>query len=342
MKKVLLTGLFASLLAASVPANVSAADFKSDTKVSSYIKSKIQQMESRDEDGFLIETEPNDTLSQANVIPGFEPIRGDFHSAQDMDYYKFTVPKNYSKLALAGYTIPDGNIELAFELLDKNGKTVQPYKIESDDIETAQFYNISAGTYYVMTLELDGQISQTELDDYALMAFPIDTTPPDAPTVNTVDDNDKRITGVAEPGTYVSVRSGSKEVGQAIASRTGGYTIPLKASIKAGTALAVTATDDRGHDSKAKRVVVKDGTAPGTPKVNAVDSNDKKVTGTAEANAAITVKVGSKVIATGRANSKGKFIVTVKAQRKGTVLYVAAADKAKNVSKSARVVVKKG
>ncbi|WP_142332949.1 Ig-like domain-containing protein [Bacillus sp. AFS073361] len=47
-----------------------------------------------------------------------------------------------------------------------------------------------------------------------------------------------------------------------------------------------------------------------------VDDNDKKVIGKAEANSRVTVKVGNKSLGSATADSKGKFSVKIKAQKK--------------------------
>ncbi|MBV7507557.1 hypothetical protein KW850_20210 [Bacillus sp. sid0103] len=108
---------------------------------------------------------------------------------------------------------------------------------------------------------------------------------------------------------------------------------------KAGTKVIVTVKDAAGNVSVAKSVIVIDKTAPLAPKIKTtVKSTTKEVTGTAEAYSTITIKVGSKVIGTAEADSKGNFKVKIKAQKKKTVLSVTATDKAKNVSKAAIVV----
>ncbi|MFC0187152.1 Ig-like domain-containing protein [Fictibacillus aquaticus] len=353
MKKVLLTGLFASLLAASVPANVSAADFKSDvTAVKqqySVLKSQYQQSTSfkksgftaQDDEWYFTEEEPNDTPELANNLPMFEYMLGEFKTQEDMDFYEVTYREGFDEFILSGSANPEGNVDLMYGLFDLNGNLIEPDRAEFDEISSAFFYDIPAGKYHVLAIDGEGVARMNETDQYALIALYEDLTPPPAPTVRTVDDNDRKVTGVAEPGSEVVVKYGTKVVGTAYASRTGGYTVPIRSAQKAGSTLSVTAMDDWFNVSAATKVVVKDVTKPATPKVNKVDSNDKKVTGSGEVGATITVKVGSKVIGTGKVNSRGNYVVTIKPQKTNTVLYVAAADKAKNVSKSARVVVKK-
>ncbi|PUB09556.1 hypothetical protein C8K15_1286 [Paenisporosarcina sp. OV554] len=63
------------------------------------------------------------------------------------------------------------------------------------------------------------------------------------------------------------------------------------------------------------------------PVINPIDDNDTKLSGTTVANATITVKIGSVVIATGKADSNGKFSIKIKQLKAGTELSVYAIDK---------------
>ncbi|UPM56558.1 InlB B-repeat-containing protein [Gottfriedia acidiceleris] len=66
------------------------------------------------------------------------------------------------------------------------------------------------------------------------------------------------------------------------------------------------------------------------PVINPIDENDTKITGTTLANAKITIKVGSDVIATGQADSKGLFSLKIKQLKANTVLSAYAIDAAGN------------
>ncbi|MEK5520265.1 Ig-like domain-containing protein [Heyndrickxia sp. FSL W8-0423] len=83
-----------------------------------------------------------------------------------------------------------------------------------------------------------------------------------------------------------------------------------------------------------------DTVAPSRPIVNNVTNKSKTVTGKAEANSAVTVKSGKKVLGSSKASSKGEFSVKISAQKAGTKLTVSAKDKAGNVSAGASVTVK--
>jgi hypothetical protein len=167
----------------------------------------------------------------------------------------------------------------------------------------------------------------------------IDKTPPGTPKVNTIDDNDTVITGTAEKGSRVYAYVSGKTIGNAKANSTGKYSIKLTKK-KSGTKIVIKAKDAAGNYSSGKTMTVIDKTPPAAPKVNKVTSKTTKVTGTAEKNATVKIYRGSTHLKTATVNSKGSYTLSIKAQKKGTVLSVYAYDKAKNKSKAAKVTVK--
>ena len=169
----------------------------------------------------------------------------------------------------------------------------------------------------------------------------LDQTSPTKPTVNSVSDKDKIITGKAEVGSTVTVKLGSKVLGYGTTAANGRFTVRLKATQKAKSILAVTATDKAKNVSPASLVVVKDKTAPSTPKVNSVTKRSTYVTGKAEPSSKVYVKAGSKIIGSATTDKKGNFKVKIKPQSAGKIIYVYAKDAAGNTSKSAKLTVKK-
>ncbi|MBS4177476.1 S8 family peptidase [Lederbergia citrea] len=173
------------------------------------------------------------------------------------------------------------------------------------------------------------------------------TPPPSKPKVNAVSDRDEVVTGKADTGTTVKVKTitktktktTSKVIGTATANTKGQFKVKIKKQ-KAGTTLYVTTTSISKKESEAAKVVVKDKTPPAIPKVKAVSDRDQVVSGSTEANAMVIVKKNQKSIGTKKADAKGKFKVTIKKQKAGTVLYVTAKDAVGNVSKAKKVVVK--
>ena len=167
----------------------------------------------------------------------------------------------------------------------------------------------------------------------------IDKTPPSLPKVNTIDDNDTLITGTAEKGSRVYAYVSGKSIGNAKASSTGKYSIKITKK-KAGTKIVLKAKDAAGNYSSGKPMTVIDKTPPAAPRVNKVTSKTTKVTGTAEKNATVKIYRGSTHLKTATVNSKGRYTLSIKAQKKGKVLSVYAYDKAKNKSKVTKVTVK--
>jgi len=165
-------------------------------------------------------------------------------------------------------------------------------------------------------------------------------TTPNPPKFDSLDNNDKTIRGRAESGDAVTLKTGSKTLGTAIVNSSGKFSLTIKPLI-AGTVVEGTVEDEFGNTSKVAKVTVKDVIPPFAPKVNAVSSKSKTVTGKTEARAIVTVKVGTKKLWTATADKKGAFTVKITAQKAKTMLSVTATDKAGNTSKTTKVKVGK-
>ncbi|WP_342399973.1 Ig-like domain-containing protein [Weizmannia sp. FSL W8-0676] len=171
----------------------------------------------------------------------------------------------------------------------------------------------------------------------------IDKTAPAAPTVQPFGDNQTVITGKAEAGSTVTIKSGKTILGTATASSKGSFSVRIKSKQKAGTVLTAYATDKAGNTGAGKSFKVEDKTAPSAPSVNRFGDNQTTITGKAEAGAKVTIRRGKTVLGTGTANSKGTFSIRIKSKQKaGTTLTAYATDKSRNTSagKSFKVVDK--
>ncbi|WP_223144724.1 Ig-like domain-containing protein [Macrococcoides canis] len=158
------------------------------------------------------------------------------------------------------------------------------------------------------------------------------------PVVNPIDDNDIKVTGKAKSGSTVYVLVKNKVIGKGI-SKNGKYTISVKKQ-KAGTTVNVYSIYKKVKSSTVTTKVI-DRTPPSFTKLNKVTTKSRVVTGKGEKSAFVTVIKNRKVIANGKVNSKGTFILKIKGQKKGTVLTVYLKDKAGNSSKkSIKVTVK--
>jgi large repetitive protein len=169
----------------------------------------------------------------------------------------------------------------------------------------------------------------------------VDRVAPAKPIVNPVGDNKLSVTGKAEVGSTVYVKSGTTLLGQTVTNSSGVFTVSLKAKQKKGTLLTVLARDKAGNTSASTTTTILDKTAPSAPFVAEVKDYDKVVTGRGEVGASVVVRQGTTIVGTGKVDSYGKFVVQMKSAKKaGTSLYVSLADTAGNKSTATKVVVK--
>ncbi|CAG9620328.1 Ig-like domain-containing protein [Sutcliffiella rhizosphaerae] len=166
----------------------------------------------------------------------------------------------------------------------------------------------------------------------------IDKTPPSAPKINTVGDNDTKVTGTAEKGSAVTVKRGTTTLGSAQVNSEGKYSVTI-AKQKAGAIVSVTAKDAAGNVSVASTKTVVDTTPPAAPKVNEVGNNATTVKGTAEKGSTITVKAGSKTLGSRKVKTDGTYSVSIAKQKAGTTLSITAKDAAGNVSDATKRIV---
>ncbi|MDR7073308.1 S8 family peptidase [Fictibacillus barbaricus] len=200
-----------------------------------------------------------------------------------------------------------------------------------DGYYTVDIPKQSAWKKLYVTLRRNGQTSEKAV------VTVLDGIAPSTPTVNEITDKLTTVTGKVEKNATVYVKISSKTYSTKYTSEgTFSVTIPLQ---KAGTKVEVWATDKAGNKSAVKTLKVKDKTPPKTPIVKEVSNKSTAVTGTVEAKTTVTVKIGSKTYTT-KETSKGSFTVTIPVQTAGNTIYITAADAAKNVSSTVKIVVK--
>jgi predicted DNA-binding protein with PD1-like motif len=164
-----------------------------------------------------------------------------------------------------------------------------------------------------------------------------DTTPPAAPVVNPIWTTDKVVTGKAEAGSTISVKSAGKTYTD-VTKTDGTFAVTIP-TLSDKTVVEVTAKDVAGNISKVTKVTVsKDTTPPAAPVVNPIWTTDKVVTGKAEAGSTITVKAAGKTY-TDVTKTDGTFAVTIPTLSDKTVVEVTANDVAGNISKVTKVTV---
>ncbi|MEJ9310974.1 Ig-like domain-containing protein [Priestia megaterium] len=155
-------------------------------------------------------------------------------------------------------------------------------------------------------------------------------TKPALPTVNTLTEKSTAVTGTGEKNASIYIKVGGKIIASGKIDGNGKFSVKIPAQ-KAGTEVTAVLQNKVGY-SPYKIVKVQDTTPPAPPAVNAVTSLSTFISGKTEANAVITIKSGTKVIASGKADSKGQFKVTIPKQKAGVKLAVTAKDAAGNTS----------
>ncbi|EGA90857.1 modifier protein of major autolysin LytC [Planococcus donghaensis MPA1U2] len=166
----------------------------------------------------------------------------------------------------------------------------------------------------------------------------LDATAPNAPTVNKITDKTTIVTGTGEVNSVITIKSGSTKLRSAIVSASGEYQATI-ATQKAGTKIQVTATDDAGNTSAIKEVTVLDATAPLVPMVDKVTDVSTAITGTAEAESLVTVKVGEAELGKTTADPNGKFSIAIAKQKADTKLTITAKDATGNSSEVKEIIV---
>lgn len=158
---------------------------------------------------------------------------------------------------------------------------------------------------------------------------------------DTLKDNMITLTGSAKEETSITVKKGKQILGRATADKKGNFKVKLSKVQRANTVLRVAGTDEDKLANASMKLIVKKGINPPAPKVKTVSNKSTAVTGKTLSDLKVTVKNKSKkVIASGKANSKGNFKLKIKKQKAGTVLYVTVTDLAKRQSKAVKVKVK--
>ncbi|MEB7858921.1 Ig-like domain-containing protein, partial [Staphylococcus xylosus] len=172
----------------------------------------------------------------------------------------------------------------------------------------------------------------------------VDTTAPEAPTVNEVTSESTTVNGTAEPGSEVTVTFPDGTTATATTDDQGNYTvdIPTTVNLDGGEAIRVVAEDKDGNVSSETTTIVVDTTAPEAPTVNEVTSESTTVSGTAEPGSTVTVTFPDGTTATGTADDQGNYTVDIPTTVNldgGEAIRVVAEDKDGNVSSETTTIV---
>ncbi|MGG3123264.1 SpoIID/LytB domain-containing protein [Priestia megaterium] len=147
-------------------------------------------------------------------------------------------------------------------------------------------------------------------------------TAPEAAKVNELSDEDTQLTGTAEPNSTIYVKIWPDIIATGKTDNAGNFSITIPKQ-PGGKQLHVLVKGQGGYSAYTKLFVQTD-KAPEAAKVNAISSQDTKITGIAEPNSTIYVKVWPDIIATGKTDNAGNFSIAVPQQKSGTLLHVLA------------------
>src|SRR5699024_9430456 len=121
------------------------------------------------------------------------------------------------------------------------------------------------------------------------------------------------ISGTAEAGSEVTVTFPDGTTATGTADDEGNYTIdiPSNVDLEGGEEIVVTSTDKDGNTSEEATTTVTDTTAPESPTVEEVTSEETQISGTAEAGSEVTVTFPDGTTATGTADDQGNYTIDI-------------------------------
>ncbi|QXE01418.1 Ig-like domain-containing protein [Terribacillus sp. DMT04] len=167
-----------------------------------------------------------------------------------------------------------------------------------------------------------------------------DTDAPAAPEISPIDNDDTTLSGTAEPNATIIVTLPDGSEAEAAADADGNWTVDIPAQ-EAGSDISAIAVDEAGNESDAGTVTVTnaDTDAPAAPEIDAIDSDDTSLSGTAEPNAAIDVTLPDGSVVETTADADGNWMVDIQAQDPGNIINVTATDDAGNESAASTATV---
>ncbi|WP_377108899.1 Ig-like domain-containing protein [Rossellomorea sp. GCM10028870] len=268
----------------------------------------------------------------APVVEGTTPSAGTSNVPLDID-----ISITYNE------PIKEGTHYFDIFIDDEEGQSMSSTRIEDNTLFIKPENGLKYGTTYTVRVSPNGVMDMSGNSPGELFLFSFtterDMTPPEAPGVDEVTDQETALTGTAEVDSTIKVKTAGSVIGTGKVGSEGTYRVTIPKQ-KAGTLLEVTATDQAGNSSQVAQVTVKDATAPMAPVVDAVTDQSTSVTGKAEVDSMIKVKTEGTEIGKAKVGSDGSYHVTIPKQKAGTILEVSSTNQAGNESVVTKVTVK--
>ncbi len=145
-------------------------------------------------------------------------------------------------------------------------------------------------------------------------------TVPDPAQVDSIKAGDSKLSGTAEPNSTIYVKVWPDTIATGKTDDAGNFSFDVPKQ-QAGTILHILVKGQGGYSTYTK-IYVQSDTAPEVAKVNELSEGHTKLTGTAEPNSTIYVKVWPDIIATGKTDNAGNFSIKIPKQPAGKELHV--------------------
>ncbi|UTB81678.1 Ig-like domain-containing protein [Staphylococcus carnosus] len=168
-----------------------------------------------------------------------------------------------------------------------------------------------------------------------------DSISPEAPHINEIEAGANEIKGTSEPNSTVVITLPGGTIVEVETDNNGNWKLETNDKLSNGSTIEAAAKDLAGNVSEKVSIIVKDTIPPAPPTVNPLKSTDTELSGTAEPNSKITIKLNDRIV-TVETNAAGqwKYILDEHTQLKGdTVVIVTATDKADNQSLNTEAIV---
>jgi glucan-binding YG repeat protein len=276
-------------------------------------------------------------VSLSRTVPGYLFLKGNTFMNDGSSYADIQIRRRNDNMAMV--TLTENNFFRTDNLtvmLDGQytGRTftgTNNYWGTTDPAAIARkIYDVNDNVNNRDTLSFDPFAYKPFANGYGLGAL-------EAPRVQQVGDQATTITGATDADSTVRVTKDGNLMAEGTSSVDGTFQLPITKQ-QAGTQLKVTVTDSFDRSSETL-ITVKDETAPASPTIHQLTDQSTTVTGTAEANATITLKANGITIASGVADVNGNFTIAITKQTAGTTIQALATDTAGNVSQPATVIV---
>jgi hypothetical protein len=189
------------------------------------------------------------------------------------------------------------------------------------------------GSYTIRVEGTDSSGNYTKLDHlvYVNNSVPV-------PVVNEVNDKSTTVTGKAKAATTIFIIINETVISSGTTDAEGTFSVDIPVQT-AGTVLKIVSVDGSTESAPVIQQV-KDVTPPSVPVVNNITNKSAILTGKTEANAAVIIKIGTKLYS-GKADTSGNFSISIPIQNSGTSISVIVKDGAQLQSGEKKLVVSK-